>query len=74
MGAETHSDEQELMRRPLSLLQQFVQACCGHGCEASVQALMSPALEQQQRLFGAVLALILAGIGGTNNKEGQCFA
>jgi len=70
MTSETHSVENQLMQRQLSLLQQFVQACCGAGAEASVHALMAPTLGQQQRLFGAVLALILAGSGGTNIKGG----
>jgi hypothetical protein len=70
MGTETASVESQLMQRQLSLLQQFVQACCGAGAEASVHALMAPTLGQQQRLFGAVLALILAGSGGTNHKGG----
>jgi len=70
MGGEANSVENQLIQRQLSLLQQFVQACCGAGAEASVHALMAPNIGQQQRLFGAVLALILAGSGGTNHKGG----
>lgn len=70
MVVDPHSVENQLMQRQLSLLQHFVHACCGPGADASVQALMAPTLAQQQRLFGAVLALILAGSGGTNTKGG----
>ena len=60
--------ESELMERQLVLLQNFVQACCGSGAEASVHQLMARDLAQPQRLLGAVLALILAGSGGMNHK------
>ena len=58
------------MERQLSLLQNFVRACCGNGAEGSVQQLMAPALSQPHRLLGAVLALILAGSGGVHHKGG----
>ena len=38
--------------------------------EQMVKELMAPSLPEPQRLFGAVLALILAGSGGTNHKGG----
>ena len=60
--------ESELMERQLVLLQNFVQACCGSGAEASVHQLMARDLVQPQRLLGAVFALILAGSGGMNHK------
>ena len=56
------------MERQLVLLQNFVQACCGSGAEASVHRLMARDLAQPQRLLGAVLALILAGSGGMNHR------
>ena len=58
------------MERQLALLQQFVQACCGAGAEASVHQLMAQTLPQAQRLLGSMLALILAGSGGINRKHG----
>ena len=67
-GAALSPMESELMERQLVLLQNFVQACCGSGAEASVHQLMARDLAQPQRLLGAVLALILAGSGGMNHK------
>ena len=67
-GAALSPMESELMERQLLLLQNFVQACCGSGAEASVHQLMARDLAQPQRLLGAVLALILAGSGGMNHK------
>ena len=67
-GAALSPMESELMERQLVLLQNFVQACCGSGAEASVHRLMARDLAQPQRLLGAVLALILAGSGGMNHR------
>ena len=39
--SSTASADSELMERQLCLLQQFVQACCGTGAEASVNQLMA---------------------------------
>ena len=64
--AEGASVESSIMQRQLSLLQQLVQACCGSAAasEQMVSDLMTPALAEPQRLFGAVLALLLAGSAG----------
>ena len=70
---EGSAAEMQLMQGQLSLIQQFVQACCGQSptSEQMVQELMTPALPEAQRLLGAVLALILAGSGGQNHKGGS---
>lgn len=68
--ADGTSVETTLMQRQISLLQQFVHACCGISSpsEQMVSDLMAPTLNEPQRLFGAVLALILAGSGGNSAK------
>lgn len=45
------------MRRQISLLQQFVRACCGitSPSEQMVSDLMAPTLSEPQRLLGAVV-------------------
>jgi len=71
--SETSSVETALLQRQLSLLQQFVHACCGNSppSEQMVHDLMAPTLPETQRFLGAVLALILAGSGGSNHKGGS---
>jgi hypothetical protein len=70
---EGASVESTLLSRQLTLLQQFVHACCGNSppSEQMVHDLMAPALPETQRFLGAVLALILAGSGGSNHKGGS---
>ena len=62
-----NAEETALMARQISLLQQFVHTCVGTASE-QVSELMAPSLAEPQRLFGAVLALILAGSGGDSSK------